>query len=185
VNNLGPYGEIKHRDIHLQKWEVDLCKDEADHRLNNARQLGARPGFDPDEDSLIRAHLTGAFGEQALSKFTGIETYFFEPFVKDRADVGLIEVRTCGVGQDYGLRGYRTDEKHHFLCLARVIRVDETATVRLEGWIETHQFFSYARPHPTWTPHRVKGQPLILPKGHLRGMATLSREHQLAERFYT
>jgi len=176
-------GDPKHVDVTLQRWEVELCREEAAARNARALKNGYRAGFGTAEQ-VAQGDLTGALGELATSNYVDIETNFGGDYFEQVHDVGLIEVRTLGLGKSYGLPGWKTDEPKVFFVYARLLRLDEIAVVRLEGWINVEQFFSYAKPHAHWK-HKTKGPTLLLDPNYLQAMTTLKRNHLLAERFYT
>lgn len=176
-------GDPKHVDVTLQPWEVRYCREEAAARTANARRKGYRAGFG-DAEQIAQGDVTGALGELATGNYTGLDPHFGEDYDEQVHDVGLIEVRTLGVGKDYGLPGWKTDEPKIFFVYARLLRLDDIAIVRLEGWIHVEQFFSYAKQHPHWK-HKTKGPTLLLHPNYLQAMTTLKKQHLLAERFYT
>lgn len=169
-------------DVTIQGGHFEHCVQEVELRRRNAANLNGREGFNDDDQKRYRADLVGVCGEMALSLFTGIRHRFGRPYEHGVADVGHIEVRTTDIGKDYGLRAYLDDKKHPLMAYARLLRLDDVAIVRLEGWTDTQHAFSYGT-KPGWM-HRRKGECWLLAKTYLNPMDTLVARHTQAERFY-
>ncbi len=169
-------------DVTLSRGHLDQCRAEVENRAKNAGSMKARGNnYDEEKFSQREADFVGAMGELATSFFTGLRHHFGEPYRANVADVGLIEVRTRTLGKTPILRIYESDP-HPITLLATIRQLsDDGAVVRLHGWCFTQIGWSYGK---QVGKHWKKGVQYALDETFLRPMDTLSREHQLAERFY-
>jgi hypothetical protein len=164
--------------VELARWQVNYAREEAQRREDEARLYKMRNGTTATVGlPAHEADLVGTLCELAVSIATGLSERFFERYDPHAADVGPIEVRGRKLGSAYhDVRVYKTDiEKAKFIVGASIMKQDEDALVRLNGWAFTAEAYANATDAP-FPPHPVKGQARHHSAALLRPMSTLVYE---------